>query len=72
MRARNGSPWWVDTLKGAPGDSYAIALRADTPGVWMGHCHNLPHAAKGMTMHLAYEGITSPSEVGPATVNHPE
>ena len=63
MRARNGSPWWVDTLNVAPGDSYAIALRADTPGVWMDHCRNLPHAAKG---------ITSPYEVGPATVNHPE
>jgi FtsP/CotA-like multicopper oxidase with cupredoxin domain len=52
-----GSPWWTDTLNVDPGDEYVIAFRADNPGVWMDHCHNLGHAAAGLTMHLAYAGI---------------
>lgn len=71
-RATSGSPWWVDTLNVAPGETYVIAFRADNPGVWMDHCHNLPHAARGMTMHLAYAGVTTPFQVGPATPNQPE
>jgi hypothetical protein len=38
----------------------------------MDHCHNLIHAAEGMTLHFAYEGVTSPFEVGHATQNKPE
>jgi hypothetical protein len=38
----------------------------------MDHCHNLEHAAVGMSMHLAYEGVTTPYEVGHGSVNHPE
>jgi FtsP/CotA-like multicopper oxidase with cupredoxin domain len=70
--AITGSPWWADTLNVAPGERYEVAFRADNPGIWMDHCHNLDHAADGMVMHLAYEGVTSPFEVGPATPNHPE
>jgi FtsP/CotA-like multicopper oxidase with cupredoxin domain len=68
----NGSPWWADTLNVAPGESYEVAFRADNPGIWMDHCHNLDHAAEGMTMHLGYEGVTTPFEVGRQTGNHPE
>lgn len=68
----DGTPWWTDTLNVAPGDTYEVAFRADNPGIWMDHCHNLEHAAVGMTMHLAYEGVTTPYEVGHASVNHPE
>lgn len=67
-----GSPWWSDTLDVAPGETYVVAFRADNPGVWMDHCHNLEHAAAGMTMHLMYEGVTTPYKVGTATSNHPE
>ncbi|GLX70020.1 multicopper oxidase family protein [Paenibacillus glycanilyticus] len=67
-----GSPWWTDTLDTAPGEVYEVAFVADNPGLWMDHCHNLAHAASGMTMHLMYEGITSPYTVGTATSNHPE
>ncbi|PYI57533.1 multicopper oxidase family protein [Paenibacillus flagellatus] len=67
-----GSPWWTDTLNVAPGETYEVAFRTDNPGIWMDHCHNLIHAAAGMTMHLAYEGVTTPFEVGSATVNRPE
>jgi FtsP/CotA-like multicopper oxidase with cupredoxin domain len=68
----SGSPWWVDTLNVAPGESYVVAFRADNPGIWMDHCHNLDHAAEGMTMHLGYEGVTTPFEAGRETVNRPE
>ena len=68
----SGSPWWVDTLNVSPGDSYVVAFRADNPGIWMEHCHNLPHAAAGLTMHLAYVGVTTPFRVGDSTHNEPE
>lgn len=71
-RAVAGSPWWTDTLEITPGDEYVIAFRADNPGIWMDHCHNLQHANKGMIMHLAYEGVTEPYLTGPATGNQPE
>lgn len=67
-----GSPWWTDTLNVGPGETYEIAFRADNPGVWMDHCHDLQHASAGMVLHLAYEGVTTPFEVGRATVNDPE
>jgi FtsP/CotA-like multicopper oxidase with cupredoxin domain len=67
-----GSPWWSDTLSVVPGETYEVAFRADNPGVWMDHCHNLVHAKTGMTMHLSYEGVTSPFEIGADTHNHPE
>ena len=31
---------------------------ADNPGIWMDHCHNLPHAAEGLVAHLMYEGVS--------------
>lgn len=68
----SGSLWWSDTLDVAPGETYEVAFRADNPGIWMDHCHNLVHASAGMTMHLMYEGVSSPFEVGTATPNHPE
>ena len=38
----------------------------------MDHCHNLFHAAAGLTMHVAYLGVTTPFENGGAAHNHPE
>jgi FtsP/CotA-like multicopper oxidase with cupredoxin domain len=68
----SGSPWWVDTLNMQPGERYVVAFRADNPGVWMDHCHNLRHAADGLTMHVAYTGVTTPFRVGDASDNDPE
>jgi FtsP/CotA-like multicopper oxidase with cupredoxin domain len=68
----SGSPWWVDTVDLQPGERYVVAFRADNPGVWMDHCHNLRHAADGLTMHVAYAGVTTPFRVGDATDNDPE
>jgi FtsP/CotA-like multicopper oxidase with cupredoxin domain len=68
----SGSPWWSDTLNVLPGESYVVAFRADNPGIWMDHCHNLPHAAEGLTMHLVYAGVTTPYLVGSEADNRPE
>ena len=39
--AATGSPWWMDSLDVAKGETYEIAFIADNPGIWMDHCHNL-------------------------------
>ncbi|MEV1173429.1 multicopper oxidase family protein [Nonomuraea sp. NPDC049784] len=71
-RPSTGSPWWTDTLQVSPGGRYEVAFRADNPGLWMDHCHNLEHASQGMSMHLMYEGYRTPYQVGSATGNNPE
>ncbi|HET6214623.1 MAG TPA: multicopper oxidase family protein [Micromonosporaceae bacterium] len=68
----SGSPLWLDTFDVRPGEVWEVALRADNPGLWMSHCHNLDHAANGMTLHLAYIGVSTPYTMGSATGNHPE
>jgi FtsP/CotA-like multicopper oxidase with cupredoxin domain len=67
-----GSPWWVDSLNVQDGESYEIAFVADNPGVWMDHCHNLPHAAEGLVAHLMYRGYDTPFRVGGDAHNEPE
>jgi FtsP/CotA-like multicopper oxidase with cupredoxin domain len=71
-RPVRGSPWWTDTLDVGPGETFQVAFKADNPGVWMDHCHNLEHAQVGMMFHLVYDGVTSPYQTGRATPNHPE
>ncbi|SDS62496.1 multicopper oxidase family protein [Microlunatus soli] len=58
-----GSPWWADSLNVRDGESYEIAFRADNPGIWMDHCHNLKHAADGLVAHLMYEGVDTPYRI---------
>jgi FtsP/CotA-like multicopper oxidase with cupredoxin domain len=67
-----GSPWWTDTLDVAGGERYELAFRAKNPGLWMDHCHNLRHAAAGLTMHVMYEGLETPFVLGGAAHNRPE
>jgi FtsP/CotA-like multicopper oxidase with cupredoxin domain len=67
-----GSPWWVDSLNVKNGEEYEIAFLADNPGVWMDHCHNLPHAAEGLVAHLMYAGFSTPFEIGGTARNEPE
>ena len=67
-----GSPWWTDTLNVGPGEQYAVAFRADNPGIWMDHCHDLRHAADGFVMHLAYQGVAARFRIGSDTANQPE
>ncbi|MFI6598524.1 multicopper oxidase family protein [Nonomuraea sp. NPDC050536] len=71
--SRNGVravPLWMDSFDVAPGEVWVVALHADNPGVWLAHCHELTHAAEGMTLHLAYEGVGSRYALGGH--NHPE
>jgi FtsP/CotA-like multicopper oxidase with cupredoxin domain len=67
-----GSPWWIDSLDVANGDSYDIAFLADNPGIWMDHCHNLKHAVEGLIAHVMYVGVTTPFLIGGPTGNIPE
>ncbi len=68
----SGSPWVVDSLHVADGESFVVAFVADNPGIWMDHCHNLPHAAEGLMTHLGYLGYSTPFVVGGHRRNHPE
>ena len=66
------SPWSTDTLLMRPHERYSVAFRANNPGLWMLHCHNLEHAANGLTMHLMYAGVTTPYRAGKSAQNDPE
>ncbi|MDI9260430.1 multicopper oxidase family protein [Alicyclobacillus sendaiensis] len=59
-RPVQGSLIFLDTLNVFPGESYDIAFRADNPGLWMFHCHDLEHAASGMDVMVQYAGVTDP------------
>ncbi len=67
-----GSPWVVDSLHVADGETYEIVWLADNPGIWMDHCHQLDHAAEGLLAHVSYAGVTTSYEVGGHAGNHPE
>ncbi|MBC6463246.1 multicopper oxidase family protein [Actinomadura sp. HBU206391] len=56
----SGSPLWVDTFDVRPGEVWEVAFKATNLGIWMNHCHNLPHAHQGMMLRLAYDGVGSP------------
>jgi FtsP/CotA-like multicopper oxidase with cupredoxin domain len=56
----SGSPLWMDTFDVRPGEVWEVAFRATNPGIWMNHCHNLPHADQGMMLRLCYDGVTTP------------
>jgi FtsP/CotA-like multicopper oxidase with cupredoxin domain len=68
--APTGSPLWMDSYEVAPGETWEVALRADNPGVWMAHCHNLQHAAEGMMVHLHDDGLAA--DFHHHGDNHPE
>ncbi|MFU8872741.1 multicopper oxidase family protein [Micromonospora sp. SL4-19] len=55
-----GSPLWLDTFDVRPGEVWEVAFQATNPGIWMNHCHNLPHAEEGMMLRLCYDGVTTP------------
>ncbi|WP_230208091.1 multicopper oxidase family protein [Microlunatus sp. Gsoil 973] len=70
--AATGSPWWIDSLNVSDGETYVIAFRADNPGIWMDHCHNLKHSAQGMIGHLMYAGVSTPFMIRGTNDNQPE
>jgi FtsP/CotA-like multicopper oxidase with cupredoxin domain len=67
-----GSPLWVDSIDVENNQTMDLVFRADNPGIWMDHCHNLTHAAEGLVAHLMYEGVTTPYVVGGKAGNEPE
>lgn len=67
-----GSPWIIDSLNVANGESYDLVFVADNPGIWMDHCHHLKHAREGLMTHLAYVGYDTPYVVGGHHHNKPE
>jgi len=64
-----GSPLWKDTLNVRPGETYVVALKADNPGIWMFHCHELHHATMGMMIDLVYEDYVSTYKPNPQVNN---
>ncbi len=54
-----GAPVTKDTLLIKPGEKYAIAFKADNPGNWIYHCHELHHAAAGMMQKVIYSDYKS-------------
>lgn len=68
----SGSPWWVDSLDVGHGETYEVAFVADNPGIWMDHCHTLPHAVEGLMTHVMYEGVSTPFLLGGGSGNAPE
>jgi FtsP/CotA-like multicopper oxidase with cupredoxin domain len=61
-----------DTVSVAPGHSVTIAFKADNPGWWMIHCHQLLHAAGGMMALLAYDGAPRLADLGGSYANSPD
>ena len=68
----SGSPWVVDSLEVGIGETYEVAFVADNPGIWMDHCHNLPHAREGLMAHVMYTDVHSSYLVGGEHDNQPE
>jgi FtsP/CotA-like multicopper oxidase with cupredoxin domain len=71
-RRSSGSPISVDSVDVDDGQTVDLLFRADNPGIWMDHCHNLPHANEGLVAHLMYEGVTTPYRIGGRGKNAPE
>jgi FtsP/CotA-like multicopper oxidase with cupredoxin domain len=67
-----GSPVYLDTLLTHKGESYELYVKADNPGLWMAHCHNLQHASMGMSMMFNYENVETPYRVGTKSGNLPD
>jgi FtsP/CotA-like multicopper oxidase with cupredoxin domain len=67
-----GGPVWIDSIDIKDDETIDLVFRADNPGIWMDHCHNLEHAAEGLTAHLMYEGYSTPYKVGGRSRNQPE
>jgi len=70
--AATGSPWWTDSLNVEDNETYEVAFVANNPGIWMDHCHNLPHAAQGLVTHLMYTAVTTKFHLGGGPDNQPE
>lgn len=57
--AFSGAAILKDTLLIKPGEKYVVAFKADNPGIWVQHCHELHHAAGGMMQKVIYTDYVS-------------
>ena len=79
------TPQRLNVLDIAPGDTYDVVFRADSPGTWLLHCHDLHHASNAgvepgglivpVVVHAAgstpsASGSPSPSNASPAAPTH--
>lgn len=67
-----GSPIIKDTINLKPGDEYVVAFKADNPGNWLFHCHDLHHATAGMVDVIKYNGFQPKFTPDPNANNKPE
>ena len=67
-----GSPIIKDTINLTPGDEYVVAFKADNPGNWLFHCHDLQHASTGMVTLVKYQDYQSNYQPDPNAKNIPE
>ncbi|WP_080840888.1 multicopper oxidase family protein [Cohnella massiliensis] len=67
-----GSPVFKDTINVKPGEEYVVAFKADNPGNWMFHCHDLHHASAGMVTELKYTDYKTDFVADPNAGNMPE
>jgi FtsP/CotA-like multicopper oxidase with cupredoxin domain len=66
------SPLMKDTLNVKPGEEYVVAFKADNPGNWMFHCHDLHHASAGMVTEVKYKGYKASFTPDSNANNKPE
>ncbi|MBM7647844.1 FtsP/CotA-like multicopper oxidase with cupredoxin domain [Bacillus ectoiniformans] len=67
-----GSTIMKDTLNIKPGEEYVVSFKADNPGNWMFHCHDLHHASAGMVTEVKYKDFISDFVPDPNVNNQPE
>ncbi len=69
------TPQRLNTLDLLPGDTYDVVFKADNPGTWLLHCHDLHHASNAgvepgglmVTITVKPTGSLSASPTGAAT-----
>ncbi|MNW70704.1 Multicopper oxidase [compost metagenome] len=61
-----------DTVLVKPGEKVVLVFKADNPGNWLIHCHELHHAAGGMVQKLIYTDYKSAYTPGSSEGNKPE
>ncbi|WP_421385014.1 multicopper oxidase family protein [Bacillus salacetis] len=66
------NPLVKDLINVKPGESYEIIFKADNPGHWLLHCHDLVHANNGMVTVVKYNDVYSPFELEGKFDNQPE
>lgn len=67
-----GSPIIKDTVNLLPGEEYVVAFKADNPGNWLFHCHDLHHATAGMIDMVKYSDFQTTYQPNSKANNKPE